>query len=474
MTAFYNENDPTAAHVLRCLIADGVIAPGVVDSRSIKELHPNDLRGHDQVHLFAGGGLWSVAARLAGWPDDRPLWTASCPCQPFSQAGQGRGTLDDRHLWPDVARLIHDCRAAGHGPRIVVGEQVAGKAGYDWFNGVRTDLAAQGYGAWVVDIPSCAVDAPHIRQRLYWAAVADGNGEGSLPATQAGVHRGEEGPGARHGQPERHDGDGRDMADAGLLDGRGRPGEQTNRQEPANLHEQLAHSDSSGRAGRQEASQRGEIGRAVAEWADDLEHATGERRGEGRAEHEFRSGRPAAAGADAPGVTQGDAFEPRLEGLAGHGDGARGRAIEAGSVAAPDGGELADPDQPFGRIGNEQSTRQQPVDEQDLGTDVRAISRNGSFWSDHEWLICHDGKARRVPESRVRNVADEFSGSMGRRYNLGPTTDAEEEVMSAVLSNSLLVPSFKGRTGAWKLAGNAIVPELAAQVLAALMETLDG
>jgi len=106
MTAFYNEVDPAAGCMLRHMIDAGVIAPGVVDTRSIKELTPDDLAGFTQVHLFAGGGLWSVAARLAGWPDDAPLWTGSCPCQPFSAAGKGLGTDDPRHLWPDFHRPL--------------------------------------------------------------------------------------------------------------------------------------------------------------------------------------------------------------------------------------------------------------------------------------------------------------------------------------------------------------------------------
>ena len=166
MTAYYNEIDPAAAAVLVQLIADGVIAPGVVDTRSIKDVQPDDLSGFTQCHFFAGGGLWSVAARLAGWPDDRAIWTGSCPCQPFSAAGKGGGKDDPRHLWPDFHRLIRAAR-----PAVVVGEQVAGKAGYDWLDGVRADLASEGYASRGVDIPACAVDAPHKRNRLYWVGL---------------------------------------------------------------------------------------------------------------------------------------------------------------------------------------------------------------------------------------------------------------------------------------------------------------
>jgi DNA (cytosine-5)-methyltransferase 1 len=168
MAAYYNEIEPAAAHVLRALIKDGLIAPGDVDERSIRDVSPHDLKGYDQCHFFAGGGLWSVAARLAGWVDDRELWTGSCPCQPFSVAGKGAGTDDPRHLWPDFFRLIRAGR-----PPVVVGEQVAGSAGYGWFDGVAADLECEDYSCRAVDIPACAVDAPHIRQRLYWVAVDD-------------------------------------------------------------------------------------------------------------------------------------------------------------------------------------------------------------------------------------------------------------------------------------------------------------
>lgn len=185
MSAYYNEIDPDAVLILRELIADGVIAPGEIDTRSIIEVQPNDLRGFTQCHFFAGGGLWSVAARMAGWGDTRPIWTASCPCQPFSVAGKGAGTDDVRHLWPDLLRLIGACR-----PAVVVGEQVAGKAGYGWLDGVRADLAGEGYASRGVDIPACAVDAPHIRQRLYWVALADAEGL-QLLEHAAGIGRSE-------------------------------------------------------------------------------------------------------------------------------------------------------------------------------------------------------------------------------------------------------------------------------------------
>lgn len=163
MSAYYNEFDPYAAQWLRNLIAAGHIASGDVDERSIIEVQPDDLRGYTQVHLFAGIGGWSYAARLAGWSDDRPLWTGSCPCQPFSAAGKRRGTDDARHLWPQMQRLVAECR-----PPVVVGEQVASKDGRGWLAGVRTDLETLGYAVGAADLCAAGVGAPNIRQRLWW------------------------------------------------------------------------------------------------------------------------------------------------------------------------------------------------------------------------------------------------------------------------------------------------------------------
>jgi DNA (cytosine-5)-methyltransferase 1 len=170
MPAFYNENDPHAAQWLRNLIERNLIAPGDVDDRSIVEVRADDLRGYRQVHLFAGLGGWSHALRLAGWPDDRPVWTGSCPCGPWSTAGKKDGHADERHLWPEFFRLITECR-----PPTCFGEQVASKAGRHWFNGVRADLETLAYACGAADLCAAGVGARHIRQRIYFVAHTDGD-----------------------------------------------------------------------------------------------------------------------------------------------------------------------------------------------------------------------------------------------------------------------------------------------------------
>lgn len=206
MPAYYSEFDPQAAAWLRELIKAGHLPPGDVDERDIREVEPTELAEYRQCHFFAGIGGWPLALRLAGWPDDRPVWTGSCPCQPFSSAGKRKGVGDERHLWPDFFRLIEACR-----PPVILGEQVASaevvgtelEAAFvvavrrgdharanrlakrlaqsgsfhfhrRWLDGVRADLEGAGYAFGSSVLGAHSAGAPHIRQRLYWAADAGG------------------------------------------------------------------------------------------------------------------------------------------------------------------------------------------------------------------------------------------------------------------------------------------------------------
>lgn len=179
--AYYNENDPYKAEWLRQLIRDGEIAAGEVDERSVWDVSPNDVANFRQAHFFAGVGGWSRALRLAGWPDDRPCWTGSAPCQPFSQAGERKGFADQRHLWPAWFWLIRQCR-----PDTVFGEQVSSNDGLAWLDVVSSDLENEGYEIGAFDLCAAGAGAPHNRARLYFVANADGAGQSWGSAGQSG------------------------------------------------------------------------------------------------------------------------------------------------------------------------------------------------------------------------------------------------------------------------------------------------
>lgn len=175
MTAYYNEIDPHAAQHLRNLIDAGHIAPGVVDTRSIEDVTPNDLKGFRQCHFFAGIGGWSLALRRAGWPDDRPAWTASCPCQPFSAAGKGLGFADERHLWPSAHWLIGQRR-----PVVVFGEQSGSAYASYWIDLVQADVEALGYAFGATAFPSASVGRRTSETVLIgWPTPLASNGRGA-------------------------------------------------------------------------------------------------------------------------------------------------------------------------------------------------------------------------------------------------------------------------------------------------------
>ena len=168
---YYNEIEPYAVAWLRNLMAEGLIPAGDIDTRSIEDVRPSDLAGYVQCHFFAGIGGWPLALALAGWPSDRPVWTGSCPCQPFSVAGKGDGAADKRHLWPAWFHLISQCR-----PSVVFGEQVAAAVGHQWLDGMCADLEGQGYAIGASVLPACAVGATHRRDRLWFVADTDCSG----------------------------------------------------------------------------------------------------------------------------------------------------------------------------------------------------------------------------------------------------------------------------------------------------------
>jgi len=335
---YYNEFEPYAAQWLRNLIAAGHIPGGEVDERSIADVRPDELAGFVQCHFFAGIGGWPLAARLAGWPEDRELWTGSAPCQPFSVAGKQRGADDERHLWPEFFRLIDQRK-----PATVMGEQVAAAVGKDWLDGVLANLEGIGYACGAAIVPACAVNAPHRRDRLWFVADADA------------AER-------RSDMAERHEPDWRAP---GWDEGDG------------------------------DAAERGAIA---------LVHT--ERAGlEGFAEH----------GADASGWPQPD--RP--------------------TAARGSGGNVADcAMQGEGRRGVCRPGEGARADGERASSELAGCGE--SAWAAHDWIIGHDGKARRIPV-------------------------AESGIC-------LLANGVPARVGKLRAYGNAIVPQVAAEVIAAFME----
>jgi DNA (cytosine-5)-methyltransferase 1 len=168
MTApvYFNDSEPFVCDWLENLIREKLLPAGVVDRRPIQEVEPRDVHDFAQCHFFAGIGGWAYALQLAGW-GDRPVWTGSCPCQPFSAAGKRGSHADERHLWPAWFRLIRECH-----PVTIFGEQVSGAAGLGWLDAVALDLEAINYAVGASVLGAHSVGAPHLRQRLYFVANA--------------------------------------------------------------------------------------------------------------------------------------------------------------------------------------------------------------------------------------------------------------------------------------------------------------
>ena len=167
--AYYNEFNPKAAAWLRQLIKNGNITPGEVDERSITEVKPSDIKGFNRVHFFAGIGTWDYCLNQSGL-GDKPVWTASLPCQPFSCAGKGLGKSDERHLLPHFIELVRQCK-----PDTIFGEQVEGAIKHGWLDDLQTNMEAEGYAIGHCVLGAHSIGAAHIRQRLYWVANAIGN-----------------------------------------------------------------------------------------------------------------------------------------------------------------------------------------------------------------------------------------------------------------------------------------------------------
>jgi len=110
----------------------------------------------------------------SGWRDDDIILTGGFPCQPYSSAGKRLGKEDERHLWPEMLRVISEVK-----PTYIVGENVRGLTNWNGgvvFEEVCADLEAIGYEVQPVLLPACAVGAPHRRDRIWFVAHAINSG----------------------------------------------------------------------------------------------------------------------------------------------------------------------------------------------------------------------------------------------------------------------------------------------------------
>lgn len=125
-------------------------------------------------HQGLEGGEQNKASRYIGQcsreygDQTQIILTGGFPCQPFSTAGQRKGTADDRYLWPAMFESIKLIR-----PDWIIAENVAGLV--SWSEGlvleqVCADLESEGYEVQPFIIPACAVNAPHRRDRVWIVA----------------------------------------------------------------------------------------------------------------------------------------------------------------------------------------------------------------------------------------------------------------------------------------------------------------
>ena len=165
------------------------------------------------IGLFAGIGGFELAARWMGWntiawsewdpfcqkvlsyhfPEAKgygdikqadftqyrgqcDILTGGFPCQPYSVAGKRLGKEDERHLWPEMLRVIREVR-----PRWIIGENVRGLLSWNEgvvFEEVCSDLESEGYEVQAFIIPAASVGAPHRRERVWIVANADNSRSG--------------------------------------------------------------------------------------------------------------------------------------------------------------------------------------------------------------------------------------------------------------------------------------------------------
>lgn len=411
---YYNEHDPKAAAWLRALTAaetlpGGDILPGgFVDDRSVADVTAEEIARFTQHHFFAGIGGWARALDLAGWPSSEPVWSASLPCQPFSSAGQQKGKKDERHLWPVFRGLVEQLL-----PPVIFGEQVASKLALGESTHVTRKRSVE---CLLAEAGEDTAEEPD----WSWFSTVQADledlgyvvGASDLPAAGIGAPHIRQRlywcayrPGWKPGWMDRSGATGL-STESGAAGGMGDPCGERRQQESRGP---LANEGSDGgtRRDRREPHR------------DNFSGGASEGRGMGNPDCPRLEGRQRPPGSPEGVSPQRASVADELPDSA-HGDGRRGeRAEETGA-------------------GTDEFRRRGPA--------------GGGFWDDVVYLPCADGKARPI-KSRVIGVADGIS-------------DGVEPVLSGM---SPTVPSFRGRTALLRGYGNAIVPEVAAEFIRAVM-----
>ena len=373
---YYNDNDPQVCEWARQLIGAKLVADGEVDCRSITDIDPKELEDFVQCHFFCGILGWPLALQLAGWPGDRPVWTGSCPCQPFSGAGKRHGAADQRHLWPDFYALVAQCR-----PATLFGEQVAGDLGREWLAGVRLDLEDLGYACGIADLCAAAVGAPHRRSRLYWAAHSRGGSQWSQP---------EQGEPARNGRSE--------------LEG-------------SRLSIGLAHSQHPERRPQHDPGEHGRH-RQDGGWpeAHRLPGTCGEIRGPGHTQNAGLPQREVSSSRAGQAMVSVERQSPEQAGSGPDHAPGHGRQVRSFLHPEHDG---QGPDQgcePGGLEDSAGNGSPSGIPKSESGEKGRPEVSNdrGNFWSDALRHECRDGKARRIsPQPALFPLADGLPGRVG-------------------------------------------------------------
>jgi len=142
--------------------------------RKVLEHYWPEALHHDDVHTFTKKLL---DEKIKGWNSKDVILSGGFPCQPYSNAGKRKGKEDERHLWPEMLRIIREVR-----PRWIVGENVRGLVNWNGgmvFDEIHFDLETIGYEIQSFILPACSKNAPHRRDRIWIVAYTNDTNTGS-------------------------------------------------------------------------------------------------------------------------------------------------------------------------------------------------------------------------------------------------------------------------------------------------------